>query len=308
MSVVKSGNASAKFPQSSRRPKGRQQVAAVCYRMGKRGVEFLLVQTRSGRWIFPKGGVERGLTHAQSAAMEALEEAGAHGRMETSGFARYSVGRPKPATLARIKDKRAAGGSAPAESRVIAYLCEVSRLEPPQESNRHPTWFSAEKAQQSLRKNRATEFGAELARVVDRAVSRIQRLQGNVGLTPDHPRRDGLQEVRFEAFERGRLPEDLTKAMLAGCILHRRGARSPAVIDAAVQAQLRKVARFRAHDGMRRPILRLGAGASSAAETARNVTAIDRGRRNLSKPGKLPSIKRKVAKVMDGRMEKNWME
>jgi 8-oxo-dGTP pyrophosphatase MutT (NUDIX family) len=308
MRVVMSANPSAKSLQSSTRAKGRQQVAAVCYRMGKRGVEFLLVQTRSGRWIFPKGGVERGLTHAQSAALEAFEEAGAHGRMETAAFARYSTGRSS-ASSARVKDKRLAAGSAPAESRVIAYLCEVCRLEPPQESNRHPTWFSAEKAQQSLRKNRAAEFGAELARVVERAVSRIERLQGDVRNTPDQPRRDGLQEVRFEAFERGRLPEDLTKAMLAGYILHRRGARPPAVIDAAVQAQLRKVARFRAHEGLRKPVLRLGAGASSAAETVRNVTAIDRGRRNLSKPGKLPSIKRKMAgKVMGGRMERNWME
>jgi hypothetical protein len=31
--------------------KERQQVAAVCYRRGKRGVEFLLVQSRGGRWI-----------------------------------------------------------------------------------------------------------------------------------------------------------------------------------------------------------------------------------------------------------------
>ncbi len=51
--------------------------------------EFLLVQTRGGRWIFPKGGVEPGLTHAQSAALEAFEEAGVHGRMEEIPFARY---------------------------------------------------------------------------------------------------------------------------------------------------------------------------------------------------------------------------
>src|SRR5271155_2735893 len=67
--------------------KKRQQVAAVCYRMGRRGIEFLLVQTRGGRWIFPKGGVERGLTYAQSAALEAFEEAGVHGRMEEIPFA-----------------------------------------------------------------------------------------------------------------------------------------------------------------------------------------------------------------------------
>ena len=48
--------------KSLRPLKRRQQVAAVCYRVGKSGIEFLLVQTRSGRWIFPKGGVEPGLT------------------------------------------------------------------------------------------------------------------------------------------------------------------------------------------------------------------------------------------------------
>ena len=46
----------------------REQVAAVCYRFGERGLEFLLVQTRGGRWTFPKGGAEPGLTHAQAAA------------------------------------------------------------------------------------------------------------------------------------------------------------------------------------------------------------------------------------------------
>lgn len=273
--------------------------------MGKRDIEFLLVQTRSGRWIFPKGGVERGLTHAQSAALEAFEEAGVHGRMETAAFARYFTSRPKPAT-APVRDKRADARSAPTEARVIAYLCEVSRLEPPQESNRHPTWYSAEKAQQCLLKHRAPEFGAELARVVDRAVSRIQRLQDNVRLAPDRMRRDGLQEVRFEAADDARLPDRLAKAVLAGCILRQRGARSSAVIEGAVQAHLRKVAHFRAPEGFRRPVLRLSAGAGSATETVRNVTAIDHGRRNLLKPCKLPSSKRRVSsKAMDGRLEKS---
>ena len=48
---------SVKISRTSRLPGRRQEVAAVCYRMRKRGIEFLLVQTRGGRWIFPKGGV-----------------------------------------------------------------------------------------------------------------------------------------------------------------------------------------------------------------------------------------------------------
>src|SRR5882672_1187772 len=69
--------------------RGSEQVAAICYRIGKRGIEFLLVRTRGGRWTFPKGSVESGLTHAQAAALEAFEEAGVHGRIEEAAFARY---------------------------------------------------------------------------------------------------------------------------------------------------------------------------------------------------------------------------
>ena len=61
------------------RPRGtRSLVAAVCFRILSTEIEFLLVRTRRGRWTFPKGGTEPGLTHAQSAALEALEEAGVH--------------------------------------------------------------------------------------------------------------------------------------------------------------------------------------------------------------------------------------
>src|SRR5271169_3518963 len=99
-------DATAKLSPLSRLPGRRQQVAAVCYRMRKRGIEFLLVQSRGGRWIFPKGGVESGLTPAQSAALEAFEEAGVHGRMEEIPFARYF--RRKPDTAAATKRMRPA--------------------------------------------------------------------------------------------------------------------------------------------------------------------------------------------------------
>src|SRR5271167_2305330 len=117
--------------QSSRLSRGRQQVAALCYRIRKRGLEFLLVQTRGGRWIFPKGGVEPGFTHAQSAALEAFEEAGVHGRMEALPFARYF--RQRLDATATKKGTRPAARSAQPEVAVTAHLCEVSRLDPPQE-------------------------------------------------------------------------------------------------------------------------------------------------------------------------------
>jgi 8-oxo-dGTP pyrophosphatase MutT (NUDIX family) len=151
-----------------RKLRGCEQVAAVCYRVRGDGVEFLLVQTRGGRWTFPKGGAEPGLTHAQAAALEAFEEAGVHGRIEEAAFAQY------------VRRKNGEGRRPAAEIAISAHLCEVSRLDPPQESDRNRTWLSAEKAKLRLRADRASEYGDELARVVDRAVARIQRLRGGI--------------------------------------------------------------------------------------------------------------------------------
>src|SRR5437764_10723999 len=69
--------------------RGSEQVAAICFRARKGKIEFLLVKTRGGRWTFPKGSAEPGLTHAQAAALEAFEEAGVHGRMQELSFACY---------------------------------------------------------------------------------------------------------------------------------------------------------------------------------------------------------------------------
>lgn len=225
------GTGSAARVSRSKTP--RQQVAAVCYRFRASRLEFLLVQTSGGRWIFPKGGVEPGRTHAESAALEAFEEAGVHGRIEKIPFTRYY--RRKP--VQPLED----------EPTVSAHLCEVSRLERPQESNRRPSWFSAEKAKQRLRKDRVPELGAELLRVVDKAAARIQRLH-SVSPAPTHTQVDPLQKVRFEAHEDPRFYDGLRQAALARYFLSR-------------------------------PQLRLGNGEVISAEAAAKITSIDSKRR-----------------------------
>jgi 8-oxo-dGTP pyrophosphatase MutT (NUDIX family) len=180
-----------------------EQVAAVCYRVRAAGIEFLLVQTRGGRWTFPKGGAEPGLTHAQAAALEAFEEAGVHGRMEEASFTRYFRGRPGDT-------RNFSASSAGKGLAVSAHLCEVSRLDPPQEFNRNRTWFSPEKAKRHLREGRPADYGTALARVVDRAVNRIQRLReannaasdvlernGTKGGAKSGHKTDALQKVQF---------------------------------------------------------------------------------------------------------------
>jgi 8-oxo-dGTP pyrophosphatase MutT (NUDIX family) len=178
---------SAKFFRLSqlRRMRGSEQVAAVCYRTRGDSIEFLLVQTRAGRWTFPKGHAEPGLSHAQAAALEAFEEAGVHGRMEEISFTRY------------VRRKRTSKSASEKGLGVNAHLCEVLRLGAPQESGRNPSWFSAEKTKRRLREARTPDYALELARVVDRAVTRIQSMYKQSPI--DRPRLDGPK------FERPRL-------------------------------------------------------------------------------------------------------
>ena len=186
-SQVQTYQVSAKFFRLAelRKLKQCEQVAAVCYRVRGGVIEFLLVQTGKGRWIFPKGSVEPGLTHAQAAALEAFEEAGVHGRMEEACFTRYLRRKRPKARDSAVKSSRK-------DLPVNAHLCEVLRLVPPQEPNRNPSWFSAGKAKRRLQEDRAPDFGTELGGVVDRAVARIQRLRSrNAGSI------HGLQKVQF---------------------------------------------------------------------------------------------------------------
>jgi 8-oxo-dGTP pyrophosphatase MutT (NUDIX family) len=185
---------SAKFFRLSqlRKLRGCNQVAAVCYRVRGGGIEFLLVRTGSGHWTFPKGSAEPGLTHAQAAALEAYEEAGVHGRMEEASFTRYARRKGDARNSSRSAEK-----SSEDDFVVQAHLCEVLRLEPPQESNRYPTWFSPEKAKRRLREDRAPDFGAELARVVDRAVARVRRLRTQIIAAIGTPQKGALQKVHF---------------------------------------------------------------------------------------------------------------
>lgn len=60
----------------------RSQFAALCYRVKNKRVEVLMITSRrSGRWIVPKGWPMPGKTPAQTAATEAWEEAGVHGKV-----------------------------------------------------------------------------------------------------------------------------------------------------------------------------------------------------------------------------------
>src|SRR5215475_4047295 len=102
------------------------QVAAVRYRVRGFSLEFLLVNTSAGKWTFPKGRIVPGLSGSESAALEALEEAGAEGRIEERHFASY------------VDSKRALGHDK--RIRYIltgGYLLEVCAACPAEKSDRN---------------------------------------------------------------------------------------------------------------------------------------------------------------------------
>jgi 8-oxo-dGTP pyrophosphatase MutT (NUDIX family) len=151
------------------------QVAAVCYRTSGSAVEFLLVNTSSGKWTFPKGRLEVTLSASESAAAEAWEEAGARGVIEGESFGVY------------VDAKRAPGSSdAFHEITIAAYLMEVHTAVVPQESGRNPSWFTAQEAKRRLSESRATKYSQTIHKIVDAAVHRI----GSTPAGADFPSRE----------------------------------------------------------------------------------------------------------------------
>jgi 8-oxo-dGTP pyrophosphatase MutT (NUDIX family) len=127
----------------------RQVAAAVPVRpRAAGGLEFLLVRTVDGaRWTFPKGGRERGETLAEAAAREAIEEAGAAGRVGAEPITAYRYG----------------------ADTIVAFLLEVAHTSAPLEAERHPTWCGFEDARSKLAERRDAASGEELERVLHAA-------------------------------------------------------------------------------------------------------------------------------------------
>ena len=111
------------------------QVAALPWRMSRAGVEIMLVTSRdTGRWVLPKGGVDKGEELWTGAAREAEEEAGIRGAVS-----RVEAGRYFYAKVQFI------GRATPCE--VLVYPLEVKHLADQwQEMDRERRWIPVDKA------------------------------------------------------------------------------------------------------------------------------------------------------------------
>ena len=139
------------------------QVAAVCYRRRNSHAEFLLVNTNGGgKWTFPKGMPEPGMSHSQAAEREAHEEAGASGIIEPRHFHIY------------LHSKGVFWQQGGVQEYVVkAFLMDVKQTRRPEETFRNPTWFDAEEARVILAKGREVKYASEIQIVVERALQHL---------------------------------------------------------------------------------------------------------------------------------------
>ncbi|HRH20472.1 MAG TPA: NUDIX hydrolase [Brevundimonas sp.] len=111
----------------------RRQVGALCWRLDENDrIQFLLVTSRdTGRWVTPKGNQMKGLTDAEAAAEEAMEEAGATGPLDPESLGTF------------IYDKRLSG-RAVRRTAVDIYSLQVTHLFEtwPEAHERERRWFS----------------------------------------------------------------------------------------------------------------------------------------------------------------------
>ncbi len=128
------------------------QSAALPYRLGRNGLEVLLITaSKSGRWIIPKGHIEPFTTPAGWAMEEAWEEAGVRGEIH-----HFSIGEwyyRKRRGLYRVR----------------VFPMEVDSLATrwPERGKRHRRWFSLEKARRAVDEPDLYDLIAQLPEFLD---------------------------------------------------------------------------------------------------------------------------------------------
>lgn len=121
---------------ATRKGEVRSQFAALCYRLRKGKVQVLVITSRGlGRWIVPKGWPMHGKTPAESAVLEAWEEAGVKGRSDGRCLGVYSY----------VKELE---GAPNVPCIAMVFAVEVSGLadDYPEAGQRERRWVSRRKA------------------------------------------------------------------------------------------------------------------------------------------------------------------
>lgn len=111
------------------------QAGAAPYRLTSKGLSLLMITSRrTGRWLFPKGGLMKGREPWESAAQEAFEEAGVEGVVDPSPLGAYQTERVRNGRSERIE--------------VVIYPLKVTRQLDrwPERGQRRRRWVSLTEA------------------------------------------------------------------------------------------------------------------------------------------------------------------
>lgn len=112
------------------------QLAALCRRRGRKGVEVLLVSSSRGRWILPKGWPIRGQSSAETAMQEAWEE---------GGVRKAKAGKTPLASYRGIK-RFDDGKEIPCKTKVFMLRVRQMADDFPESGRRKRIWVSPRKA------------------------------------------------------------------------------------------------------------------------------------------------------------------
>lgn len=122
------------------------QASAIPFRIRAGAPEYLLITSRKGNWIFPKGIIDPGETARETALKESREEAGIQGHIVGSPIGHYTYKKWS------------------SELEVSVFLLEVEQEDPRwiEDDERQRAWFRIEDARAILKKKK-------LARMLERA-------------------------------------------------------------------------------------------------------------------------------------------
>lgn len=140
------------------------QVAALPWRREADGsILVLLITSRTnGKWMLPKGWPIKGLSEAESARQEALEEAGVEGEIDTHALGSY-----------RYSKIFSDGSSAPGQAVIFPLAVTRERKGWKEKGQRQRRWMSPREAAEAAHEPDLARFLANLAS------GRVPLLQAN---------------------------------------------------------------------------------------------------------------------------------
>ena len=138
------------------------QVAAVCYRLNGPSVEFLLVNTSSGKWTFPKGRLCPSLSPSEKRRARSLGRRGVRAELKRAISAITLIPNAHWDTILL-----------PVKFALLRFFWKSTGLKIPRKAAAIQAGFSAHQARKRLAEGRPSPYSSQIAKMIDAAVDRL---------------------------------------------------------------------------------------------------------------------------------------